>query len=104
VPVPVPGPSGARIERLAIPSDLLEAGTIDAPHVAIGGRQRAAIGQKRELFTYFGVKALYDYVHSTIRLSDNDRRAGVTPIPVSYNTGTYTVTRENVDLFRTTRR
>jgi len=61
----------------------------------------ACIGQKRELFTYFGVKALYDYVHSTVKMTVDDRRAGIWPIPVNYNTGTYTVTRENVDLFLT---
>jgi ribose transport system substrate-binding protein len=59
----------------------------------------ACIGQKRELFTYFGVKALYDHVHSTLKLTADDRRAGVWPIPVNYNTGTFTVTGENVDIF-----
>ncbi len=54
----------------------------------------ACIGQKRELFTYVGVKALYDYVHSTLRLP-----GGASPIPVNYNTGTFTVTAENVDVF-----
>jgi ABC-type sugar transport system substrate-binding protein len=58
----------------------------------------ACIGQKRELFTYMGVKALHDYVHSPLRFSADDRAAGIAPIPVKYNTGTYTVTRENVDL------
>jgi ABC-type sugar transport system substrate-binding protein len=61
----------------------------------------ACIRQKRELFTYFGLKALYDFVHSPVRFSDNDSQAGLVPIPVNYNTGTYTVTRENVDLFLT---
>jgi ABC-type sugar transport system substrate-binding protein len=59
----------------------------------------ACIGQKRELFTYYGVKALHDVVHATLRLTADDRRAGTHPIPVNYNTGTFTVTRENVDLF-----
>lgn len=59
----------------------------------------ACIRQKRELFTYMGVKALYDYVHSPLRFTDNDSLAGIVPIPVNYNTGTYTVTRDNVDLF-----
>lgn len=59
----------------------------------------ACIGQKRELFTFYGVRALYDYVHATLRLTADDRRAGLTPIPVNYNTGTFTVTRDNVDLF-----
>jgi ABC-type sugar transport system substrate-binding protein len=59
----------------------------------------ACIGQKRELFTYYGVKALHDAVHATLRLTVDDRRAGIHPIPVNYNTGTFTVTRDNVDLF-----
>jgi len=59
----------------------------------------AAIGQKRELFTYMGVKALFEFRHSKLRFTSDDRVAGVTPIPVNYNTGTYTVTRDNVDLF-----
>jgi ribose transport system substrate-binding protein len=59
----------------------------------------ACIGQKRELFTYYGVKALYDYVHATVKVSADDRRAGIVPIPVNYNTGTYTVTRANVEVF-----
>jgi ABC-type sugar transport system substrate-binding protein len=59
----------------------------------------ACIGQKRELFTYYGVKALHDVVHATLRLSQDDRQAGMVPIPVNYNTGTYTVTHTNVDFF-----
>ncbi|MEW5977475.1 MAG: substrate-binding domain-containing protein [Acidobacteriota bacterium] len=58
----------------------------------------AGIRQKRELFTYQGVKALYEVVHSKLRFTKDDRRTGVSPIPVSYNTGTFVVTRENVDL------
>jgi len=59
----------------------------------------AAVGQKRELFTYMGVKALYDLNHSPIKFTSDDRKAGIIPIPVNYNTGTYTVTRENIELF-----
>jgi ABC-type sugar transport system substrate-binding protein len=59
----------------------------------------AAIGQKRELFTYMGVKALFEMNHSPIKFTSDDKKAGVIPIPINYNTGTYTVTRENVNLF-----
>jgi ribose transport system substrate-binding protein len=59
----------------------------------------AAIGQKRELFTYQGVKALFEVVHSSLKFTANDVKAGVVPIPSYYNTGTYTVTRANVDFF-----
>jgi ABC-type sugar transport system substrate-binding protein len=57
------------------------------------------VGQKRELFTYLGVKALFEIKHSPLKFTSNDRAAGIWPIPVNYNTGAYTVTRENVDLF-----
>ncbi len=58
----------------------------------------ASIGQKRALFTYQGVKALYEVVHTPIRFTADDRKAGISPIPVYYNTGTFTITRENVHL------
>jgi len=59
----------------------------------------AAIGQKRELFTYMGVKALFEANHSKVRFTSDDKKAGVIPIPINFNTGTYTVTKENVELF-----
>jgi ABC-type sugar transport system substrate-binding protein len=59
----------------------------------------AAIGQKRELFTYMGVKALFEANHSKLRFTSDDKKAGVVPIPVNFNTGTYTVTKENVAMF-----
>jgi ribose transport system substrate-binding protein len=59
----------------------------------------AAIGQKRELFTYLGLRVLFDLNHSPLRFTANDRRAGIVPAPEVINTGSYTVTRENVDVF-----
>jgi ABC-type sugar transport system substrate-binding protein len=59
----------------------------------------ALVGQKRELFTYYGVKALFDYNHSPLRLTANDKQAGISPIPEKFSTGTYAVTRDNLDLF-----
>lgn len=59
----------------------------------------ACIGQKRELFTYLGLKALFDLNHAPIKFTSNDKAAGVFPIAANYNTGTYTVTRETADLF-----
>jgi ABC-type sugar transport system substrate-binding protein len=73
----------------------------EQPHLTLikEGAITAAIGQKRELFTYQGVKVLYDIVHSKLKFTNNDAKAGVVPVPVNFNTGTYTVTRENVDAF-----
>lgn len=59
----------------------------------------ATVGQKRALFTYQGVKALYDVVHSRLRFTHDDKRAGISPIPAFYNTGTFIVNRDNVELF-----
>jgi ribose transport system substrate-binding protein len=58
----------------------------------------ASVGQKRALFTYQGVKALYDVVHNTLSFTPDDRKAGISPIPVYYNTGTFVVDRSNVDV------
>jgi len=68
-------------------------------HMIREGILTACIGQKRELFTYYGVKVLHDYVHASVKVFSNDPRAGISPIPVNYNTGTFTVTKENVDVF-----
>ena len=59
----------------------------------------AAVGQKRELFSHFGVKALFEARHSTVRFTKDDAKAGVVPIPEIFYCGSYTVTRENVDFF-----
>lgn len=59
----------------------------------------ASVGQKRKLFTYEGVRALHQYVHNTLRFTPDDKRAGISPIPVTYNTGTFIVDRSNVDIF-----
>jgi ribose transport system substrate-binding protein len=68
-------------------------------HLLKEGILTALIGQKRELFTYQGVKALDDIFHGRLAFTTDDRRAGIAPVPVRYDTGTYTVTRQNVDLF-----
>jgi ribose transport system substrate-binding protein len=58
----------------------------------------ASVGQKRALFTYQGVRALFDVVHNSLSFSADDRKAGISPIPVYYNTGTFIVDKSNVDL------
>jgi ABC-type sugar transport system substrate-binding protein len=58
------------------------------------------IGQKRELFTWYGAQFLYDMVHKTNRLSNDDARAGITNIPYSVNTGLILINKENIDQFQ----
>lgn len=57
------------------------------------------VGQKRELFTWYGAQFLYDMVHRTNSLSSNDNRAGITSIPRHIDTGLIKITPENVDEF-----
>jgi ABC-type sugar transport system substrate-binding protein len=59
----------------------------------------AAVGQKRELFTYLGVKTLFEVNRARVKFTSDDKKAGIVPIAVRYDTGTYTVTKDNVDLF-----
>ncbi len=63
------------------------------------GALGASVEQKRELFTYQGVKALRDVVHNTLKFTADDAKAGVVPIPINYSTGTFVITKENVDVF-----
>jgi ribose transport system substrate-binding protein len=59
----------------------------------------ASVGQKRELFTYQGVKALFEVVHNSLHFTSDDTKAGITPIPSYYDTGTFLIERGNVDVF-----
>jgi len=63
------------------------------------GALGASVEQKRELFTYQGVKALRDVVRNTLKFTADDAKAGVVPIPINYSTGTFVITKENVDVF-----
>jgi hypothetical protein len=46
-----------------------------------------------------GVQALFEVNRARLKFTGDDVRAGVSPIPVNYNTGTYTVTKDNVKYF-----
>jgi ribose transport system substrate-binding protein len=47
----------------------------------------AAVGQKRELFTYLGLKVLFDINHSPVRFSADDQKAGMFHAPEVIHTG-----------------
>ncbi len=57
------------------------------------------VGQKRELFTWYGAQFLHDLVHRTNALTANDRKAGVVAVPSSVSTGQVEIDAGNVDLF-----
>jgi ABC-type sugar transport system substrate-binding protein len=57
------------------------------------------VGQKRELFTWYGAQFLFDMAHGTNRFSANDRRAGIAPIPAFVNTGAVEIDASNIAQF-----
>lgn len=57
------------------------------------------VGQKRELFTWYGAQFLHDLVHRTNTLTANDRKAGVVAVPSAVSTGQVEIDAGNVDLF-----
>jgi ABC-type sugar transport system substrate-binding protein len=57
----------------------------------------AAVGQKRQFFTYYGVRMLYDFNHTPVKFTANDRKNGITPIPTKVSTGFIVATKDNVD-------
>ncbi len=97
------GPGMAQAIKEAGKAGRIVATCVEAeePHLRFlkEGVLTACIGQKRALFTYLGVRALHDANHSPLKFTKNDKAAGIVPIAANYNTGTYTVTRETVDLF-----
>lgn len=60
------------------------------------GQVQAIIIQKRELFTYYAFKLLYDYNHSGVRVAGLGTQY-VSPIPQNVDTGLLVVTASNVD-------
>lgn len=73
----------------------------EMPHLQLvqEGVLTTCVGQRRELFTYYGLRVLYDLNHTPIKISSDDKQAGIWPVPVNINTGTYTVTKANVQYF-----
>ncbi len=72
---------------------------IASPHLSIlkSGAVQKLIGQKRELFTYYGGVLLYNINHSPVDITGNDAANGTTNIPVQMDTGLIEVDSSNVD-------
>ncbi len=72
---------------------------IASPHIAIlkSGAVQKLIGQKRELFTYYGGVLLYQLNHSTVDLTGHDDVNGTVTIPAQVDTGLIEVDSTNVD-------
>jgi ribose/xylose/arabinose/galactoside ABC-type transport system permease subunit/ABC-type sugar transport system substrate-binding protein len=73
----------------------------EPPHLQLvkEGVIQYLVGQKRELFTWYGAQFLFDMVHRTNRFSNNDQGAGIAPVPDMIVTGSFEVDASNIDLF-----
>ena len=61
------------------------------------GALLCAVGQKRQFMTYYGVKMLYDYNHSQIKFTEQDKELGIKNIPDTISTGFIVATADTVD-------
>ncbi len=61
------------------------------------------LGQKRELFTHYALRVLYDINHpegvNNIKFTSDDRQINIFPVPDQIFTGFLSVTKENLPLF-----
>jgi len=60
------------------------------------GEVQAVTVQKRELFTYYGMKILFDFLHSPAKVYGLDAKTAF-PIPANVDTGLAVFTKENAD-------
>lgn len=72
---------------------------VEPEHIALlkEGVIHKLIGQKRELFTYYGASLLYDYNHKFLKETADYFKNGVSYIPFTVDTGLIEVDINNVD-------
>jgi ribose transport system substrate-binding protein len=59
-----------------------------------------SIAQRTYLMSYMALQMLYDLHNNRIKFADDWRKLGVNPLPREVDTGTFIITKENVDSFR----
>ncbi len=73
--------------------------TTDHLKLVKSGLVQKLIGQKYDLMVYYGLDLLYDYNHSGLNVTKNDRTNDVTNIPNKINTGIIEIDKTNIDDF-----
>jgi ABC-type sugar transport system substrate-binding protein len=63
------------------------------------GLVQKLFGQKRQLFTYYGCKVLYDLNHSGLSITKEDAKNAVTNIPHAIYTGVIELDQSNLDQY-----
>jgi len=60
------------------------------------GDVEAIIVQKRALFTYYGLKTLFDDNHNGLTIAGLTKEQGASPVPATISTGLVVVDTSNV--------
>lgn len=71
-------------------------GTLD---MIRSGVIHASIAQKTALMSYLGTKLLHGLKRGSVKITTDDAKAGVTPLPASIDTGILTITKANAGAF-----
>lgn len=59
----------------------------------------ASIAQKTALMSYLGTKLLYGLEHGSVKITADDARAGIVPLPANIDTSILIITRANAGYF-----
>jgi ribose/xylose/arabinose/galactoside ABC-type transport system permease subunit/ABC-type sugar transport system substrate-binding protein len=60
----------------------------------------ASIAQRTYLMSYMALQMLYDLRNDRIHFTKDWKKVGVNPLPINVDTGTFVITKANVDQFR----
>jgi ribose transport system substrate-binding protein len=71
-------------------------GTLD---MIRSGLIHASIAQKTALMSYLGTKLLYSLRHGTVKITTDDTRVGILPLPATIDTGILTINKANAGYF-----
>jgi ribose transport system substrate-binding protein len=94
---------GAALKELDLCGKVKVTGmNVDPPMIKYleDGCMQVLVGQRRALFTYYSGVVLYNYNHSSLKITPNDKGVGVNIIPPRIDTGIFLVTPENVKAFK----
>jgi ribose transport system substrate-binding protein len=59
----------------------------------------ASVAQRTALMSYLGVKLMYYYNHARVPITQNDNQAGIVSMPLTIDTGTIIIDRNNTKFF-----
>jgi ribose transport system substrate-binding protein len=85
-----------RVGKVKIVAMDRDNGTLD---MIRSGVIHASIAQKTALMSYLGTKLLYGLKRGTVKITTDDSKAGVTPLPANIDTGILIINQANASYF-----